>query len=85
MPLRRIIVAPRQFFRDVPSVTQTDLQAIEEARRAGIDVDMLDTILGLSLEQRLHHHDGALDVVLELRKARIARDAKFCPAAATAR
>jgi hypothetical protein len=66
-------------------MNQADQHAIEEARRAGFDVDLLDTNLGMSPEERLRHHDGALEVALALREARIARDAKLRPAVATAR
>jgi len=59
--------------------------AIEEARRAGFDVDLLDTNLALSPAERWRQHDTALEFVLELEHARIARDAKLQPAPATAR
>ena len=59
--------------------------AIEEAHRAGFDLDLLDTNLALTPEERWRQHDAALELVLELEKARIARDAKLQPAAATTR
>lgn len=58
--------------------------AIEEARRAGFDIDLLDTNLALTPEERWRQHDTALEFVLELEEARIARDAKFQPPAAAA-
>ncbi|HUJ45444.1 MAG TPA: hypothetical protein VLW52_17750 [Opitutaceae bacterium] len=60
-------------------------QAIQEAHRAGFDLDLLDTNLALTPEERWRQHDAALELVLELEKARIARDAKLQPAAATTR
>ncbi|HUL53214.1 MAG TPA: hypothetical protein VLT83_07385 [Opitutaceae bacterium] len=59
--------------------------AIEEAHRAGFDVDLLDTNLALTPEERWRQHDAALELVLELEEARIARDAKLRPAAAETR
>ena len=59
--------------------------AIEEARRAGFDMDLLDTNLALTPEERWQQHNAALELVLELEKARIARDAKLRPTAGTAR
>ena len=53
--------------------------ALEQARRAGFDLDMLDTNLALTPEERLRQHDTALEFVLELEEARIARDAKLQP------
>lgn len=38
-------------------------QALEEARRAGIDLDLLDTNLALTYEQRWLKHDEALEKV----------------------
>ena len=60
-------------------------KAIEEAHRAGFDVDLLDTNLALSPEERWQQHDAALELVQELAKARIARDAKLQPAPAKTR
>ncbi len=51
--------------------------AIEEARRAGFDMDLLDTNLALTTEERWRQHDTALEFVLELQQARIARDARL--------
>ena len=53
--------------------------AIEEARRAGFDVDLLDTNLALTPAERWRQHDTALEFVLELEQARIVRDAKLQP------
>lgn len=44
-------------------------QALEDARRAGIDLDLLDSNLALTHEQRVLRHDSALELVLELREA----------------
>ncbi len=43
--------------------------AIEEARRAGIDLDLLDTNLALSVAERWRQHDAALALALMLEKA----------------
>ncbi len=59
--------------------------AIEEARRAGFDVDLLDTNLALTPEERWRQHDTALEFVLELEQARIVRDAKLHPDPSAAR
>ena len=37
-------------------------QALEEARRAGIDLDLLDTNLALSVKERWQQHDAALEL-----------------------
>ena len=43
-------------------------RAIEEARRAGIDPDLLDSNSALSYEERAERHASALELVRELRK-----------------
>lgn len=55
-------------------------QALEDARRAGIDLDLLDTKLALSYEQRVLRHESALELVLALREAGAAYE-KSAPAA----
>lgn len=59
--------------------------AVEEARRAGFDLNLIDLNLSLSLEERWRQHDLALAVILELQQARMTRDARLQPTAATAR
>jgi hypothetical protein len=54
--------------------------ALEEARRAGIDLDLLDSNLALTYEQRALRHESALELVLTLREARAAYE-KSQPAA----
>ncbi|HEY2382595.1 MAG TPA: hypothetical protein VGK48_15570 [Terriglobia bacterium] len=49
--------------------------AIEEARCAGFDVNLIELNLSLSPAERWRQHDLALDVILELEKARMTRDA----------
>jgi len=44
-------------------------QALDEARRAGIDLDLLDSNLALTYEQRVLRHESALELVLALREA----------------
>jgi hypothetical protein len=46
-----------------------DDKAIEEARRAGLDLNLIDLNLELSPEQRVLKHDAALELMLECRKA----------------
>ena len=43
-------------------------QAIEEARRAGIDVDLLDVNLALSVGERWRQHDAALQLAVKLEQ-----------------
>jgi hypothetical protein len=45
------------------------LSAIEEAERAGLDMSLIDANLRYSYEQRVVHHQEALDLVLALEKA----------------
>lgn len=52
-------------------------QALEEARRAGIDLSLLDSNLALSVKERWQQHDSALDLVVKLQAARKAIDAKL--------
>jgi hypothetical protein len=44
------------------------LNAIEEAECAGFDMRMLEANLSYSCEQRVVHHQEALDLVLALEK-----------------
>lgn len=44
-------------------------QALEAARKAGIDLDLLDSNLALTYEQRVLRHESALELVLALREA----------------
>jgi hypothetical protein len=55
---------------------QTD-PALEEARKAGIDLDLLDSNLALTVEQRWKQHDSALTLALKLEAAGKARDARL--------
>lgn len=59
-------------------------QALEEARRAGIDLSLLDSNLALSYEQRVLRHESALELMLALRGAGAA-DEKSSPLAAKVR
>jgi len=52
-------------------------QILDEARSAGIDLDLLDTNLALSVAQRWQQHDDALDLALALKAARVTRDAEL--------
>lgn len=57
-------------------------QALEEARRAGIDLSLLDSNLALSYEQRALRHESALELVLALREAGAAYEKSPPPAPA---
>jgi hypothetical protein len=59
-------------------------QALEEARRAGIDLDLLDTNLALSVKERWSQHDAALELALKLEQAGKNWNAKLQPTAAKA-
>ncbi len=50
-------------------------QAFEDARRAGIDLDLMDTLLAQPIEERWRQHDAALTLALNLEQAMKARDA----------
>ena len=65
-------------------MSKTD-QELEDARRAGIDLDLTDTNLALSVQERWAQHGAALELVLQLEEARKVRDAKLRSAAGTTR
>jgi hypothetical protein len=44
-------------------------RVLEDARRAGIDLELLDSNLALSYEQRVLRHESALELMLALREA----------------
>lgn len=48
---------------------------LDEARRAGIDLDLLDTNLALPVSERWRQHDAALALILKLQEAKAAHDA----------
>ncbi len=58
--------------------------AIEEARRAGFDLDLLDSNLALSPEERMQRHDSALQLVQMLKRAKAEHD-KLASVAPTVR
>ena len=49
-------------------------QALEEARKAGIDLDLLDLNLSLPVAERWRQHEEALALIEKLEEARKARD-----------
>ncbi|MBI2513813.1 MAG: hypothetical protein HYV96_17735 [Opitutae bacterium] len=55
---------------------QEKIQAIEAARAAGIDLEMLETNLERSVKERWAQHDAALELALALREAGRAIHAK---------
>lgn len=42
--------------------------AIEEAKRAGIDMSLIETSLGYSYDKRVEQHQAALELALELER-----------------
>ena len=60
-------------------------QAIEDARRAGFDLNLIDCNLALTPEERWRQHNLALEMALELQQARPIRDAKLRPTPAPSR
>jgi len=55
--------------------------ALEAARRAGIDLSLLDSNLALSPKERWQQHDGALELVFKLQEARENLNAQLQPVA----
>ena len=55
--------------------------ALEAARRAGIDLSLLDSNLALSLKERWQQHDSALELVFKLQEAREKLNAQLQPVA----
>jgi hypothetical protein len=51
--------------------------AIAAAEQAGFDLNLIDMNLSLTPQERWRQHDMALEVILELQKARVTRDAKL--------
>lgn len=60
-------------------------QAIEEARRVGIDLDLLEVNLALSVKERWAQHRGALELAMKLEAARQAKDERLQPTTAPTR
>lgn len=54
-------------------------KALEEARRAGIDLELIDSNLALPVAERWRQHDAALALILKLEQAKHARDAGLQP------
>jgi hypothetical protein len=54
-------------------------QALDEARRAGIDLDLLESNMALTYEQRALRHDSALELVFALREAGVAYEQPASP------
>lgn len=55
-------------------------QTLEDARLAGIDLDLLDSNLALTYEERVLRHESALELVLALREAGAAYEKPESPA-----
>jgi hypothetical protein len=56
-----------------------DNELLEQAREAGIDLDLIDTNLALRVEERWRQHDGALRFILKLQEAKAADEAGLQP------
>ena len=56
-----------------------DNALLEQAREAGIDLDLIDTNLALRVEDRWQQHDGALRFILKLQEAKAAHDSGLQP------
>ena len=55
--------------------TVAEERTFEEARQAGIDLDLIDTNLSLPVRERWRQHDAALALILKLEQAKAADDA----------
>lgn len=64
----RIILCGAPDFANSHAMEQPN-QALEDARRAGIDLDLLDSNLALTYEQRWQRHDEALGKVRAYEKS----------------
>lgn len=56
-----------------------DNELLEQAREAGIDLDLIGTNLALRVEERWRQHDGALRFILKLQEAKAADEAGLQP------
>ena len=63
----------------------TPEQALEAARIAGFDLNLIECNLALTPEERLLRHDAALELAQELRAAGRRHYAQLASAAAAAR
>ena len=59
-----------------PVTPQEKTQALEAARIAGIDLQLLEANLALTAEERALQHESALELAMALRKAGAALYAK---------
>lgn len=58
---------------------ETEAQLLQQAREAGIDLDLIESNLALSVPERWRQHDGALRFILKLQQAKAAYDAGLQP------
>jgi len=58
---------------------ERDKDVFDEALRAGVDVDLIDTNLALPIAERWRQHDAALRFMLKLQEAKDAHDAGLQP------
>ena len=56
-----------------------DLGVAYSTGSGGIDVDLIETNLALSVQERWRQHDGALRFILKLQQAKAANDAGLQP------
>jgi len=59
--------------------------AIEDARRTGIDLSLIDANLALPVKERWRQHDAALGFLLKLEEAKRKHDTGLRPTAREAR
>ena len=50
--------------------TDSPADALIEAQRAGIDLDLIDANLALTVKERWQQHDGALRLILKLESGK---------------
>jgi hypothetical protein len=60
-------------------VRELESEWFEEARQAGIDLDLIDTNLALPVGERWRQPDGALRFILKWQEAKVAHDAGLQP------
>jgi hypothetical protein len=58
---------------------ELEVDLFKDARRAGIDLDLIDTNLALSVDERWRQHDAALRFILQLQKAKLVHDSGLQP------
>lgn len=79
-------VGPAEGLRNLRRMTpQERTRALDAARAAGIDLELLESNLRLSVKERWAQHDAALDFAQKLATAKEANDARLRLAAGATR